>query len=350
MTNFPIFIGGLQRSGTSLMRAIVGSHPDIAIFQWDIPLWTKFFCLFRDQDLGDPDVLGKLLDTIFSSKQVKDCHVSLNRHAVEKRISEAAENELTCGLVFQCFLEEYARAVKRPRWGLKTPHNEFFAEDIFAAYPDARMVQLVRDPRDVAVSYQSYGGGAWNYSARDHMDKWEKSVALARINEKRYKGRYLCVRYEDLVNDPEQTIQDVCGILSIDFMPCMLEMTGQLGWKGNNSFFDDVGRQSKAISTAAMGRYRTSLKPFLIYEYQKCLNKDLLQLGYSIENFSFRERAGFSLKRLSQSVLLRITSFGQAIVSKADTLLKETPMHAPVRKLYRSVLESITQLYSLGRK
>ena len=45
---------------------------------------------------------------------------------------------------------------------------------------------------------------------------------------------------------------------------CMLEAKGHPGWKGGNSFFNDIGQESESISTAGIGRYRTLLRPDFI--------------------------------------------------------------------------------------
>jgi hypothetical protein len=353
MTEAPIFIGGMQRSGTSLMRAIIGSHPDVAIFEWDLPLWTCFFSSFRHRDLGDPVALAELIDAIFSSEKVKACHVSVDRDAIKMCISEQPNHKITCGLVFQCFLEEYANAIGRPRWGLKTPDNELFAKDIFDAYPNAGMVQLIRDPRDVAVSYQSYGGGSWNYSGREHIAKWRRSAELARRHTERYKDRYLCVRYEDLVDDPETTTRDVCDTLGLEFNSCMLETRGQLGWNGSNSFFDDIGERSMTISTVGIGRYRTKLRPHLIYLYQKHLRANLLQYGYDLETLSFSmyQRTALNLKWSAESFTQRISTFGRALASNAAAVLQGTPIYIPVRAVYRMMYRLIAdQSRSRGPK
>jgi hypothetical protein len=331
----PIFVGGMQRSGTSLMRAIIGSHPDVAMFEWDLPLWTDFLGRFQGRPLSDPTVLKELLDGIFAHEKYQGCDVQLDRAAIEERI--AAAGSVSCGLVFQCFLEEYARALGRPRWGLKTPHNEFFADDIFAAHPTARMVQLIRDPRDVAVSYQSYDGGSWDYSARDHLAQWKRSLELAQQHARRYEGRYLAVRYEDLVTHPEATIRRVCAIVDLDFRPCLLEASGHLGWEGANSFFNDVGRDSKTISTAGIGRYRTRLRPDLILLYQRQLRPELLQWGYNLERFSPWRRAVIGVRSFGHDAGTSLRNQARASKNCLRGLLQKTPLYAPASSLYRCV-------------
>ena len=216
MNDTPVFIGGLQRSGTSLMRAIIGSHPDIAIYPSDLPLWTDFYNRYKDLDLNNRDQCDKLMHAIQSNDRVQQCQVRIDFNALRNTIS--AEPQLTINLVFGHFMQAYAREIGRPRWGLKTPYNEFFSEAIFSAFPTAKMIQLIRDPRDVAVSYKSYQKGAWKwrYNILLHIREWKKSVRLARENEMKYPGSYMTVRYEDLVLHPEKTMRQVCQRIHLD--------------------------------------------------------------------------------------------------------------------------------------
>ncbi|HBL10559.1 MAG TPA: hypothetical protein DD379_03955, partial [Cyanobacteria bacterium UBA11162] len=78
----PIFIGGLHRSGTSLMRAIIGSHPTVAIYQTDLPLWRKFYNRYKDLDLNDPNIREQLIEKIFSDRKLEEAEVKLARDLI----------------------------------------------------------------------------------------------------------------------------------------------------------------------------------------------------------------------------------------------------------------------------
>ena len=121
----------------------------------------------ENKDLSSPNVVSERLSAIFENRKIKACDVPLARDKIEKRICQD-HRPITCGLVFEYVLTEYAMVLDRPRWGLKTPYNEFFAEDIIAAHPNTRMIQLIRDPRDVAVSFRSYDGGLAILRERSH--------------------------------------------------------------------------------------------------------------------------------------------------------------------------------------
>lgn len=265
MLQQPIFIGGLHRSGTSLMRAIVGSHPAVTLYKSDLPLWTKFYDRHKSLDLNDRTNLQNLLNEIFNHKKADD--LASVRSEIERQLLDSIDSKnLTFGTICEIVLKAYARS-QHPeleganiltRWGLKTPYNEFFTDAIFEAYPHAKMVQLLRDPRDVAVSVASRG---WSKTLEQTCKEWQDSARLAQTNTHKYAGSYVVVRYEDLVKNPEAIARQICQTLEMDYSPEMLAMQGHHGWRGSNSYFDDIGYKQQGISSSGLGRFVDLLDP-----------------------------------------------------------------------------------------
>jgi hypothetical protein len=272
----PIFIGGLQRSGTSLMRAILGSHPTLAIYKSDLPLWTKFYKQYKDSNLNDLDFRVRLLDEIVSDrKSLKIIGLTFNSQEILDSLQN--ESHVTFGILFQHLLRQYAKLIGRPRWGLKTPHNEFWTDEIFAAYPDAKMIHIIRDPRDVAVSVDSRG---WDKPLEKTCRKWQQSAQLGKINSEKYADSYMVVRYEDLVRNPESTTQKVCDFVKLDYTPDLLKMDAQLGWRGSNSHFEDLGYEHDGISEKAIGRYVEYLDSTDRVLIEDFLKEEMIQWQY----------------------------------------------------------------------
>lgn len=272
----PIFIGGLQRSGTSLMRAIIGSHPTLAIYKSDLPLWTKFYKHNKDLDLNNLDARKQLLDQIIAdNKSLKIIGLTFNAEEILESLKD--ESTVTFGILFQQLLRQYAKLIGRPRWGLKTPHNEFWTDEIFAAYPDAKMIHLIRDPRDVAVSVESRG---WDKPLEKTCHKWQQSAHLATINQQKYAGSYIVVRYEDLVRNSESIIEKVCKIVQLEYTTDLLKMNAQLGWRGSNSHFDDLGYEYEGISQQAIGRYKEHISPLDKKFIENYLKDEMLEWQY----------------------------------------------------------------------
>jgi len=99
------------------------------------------------------------------------------------------------------------------RWVEKTPYNEYYASRIFAWWPEARCVHVVRDPRDNFVSYRRKHP---DWTAETFARNWRRSTQAGLDNEKRFgRSRYLLIRYEDFTCAPEETIQMLCAFLAI---------------------------------------------------------------------------------------------------------------------------------------
>jgi len=324
MSQSPIFIGGMQRSGTSLMRSMIGSHPAVAIFQWDLPIWTKIYPVFQHVSTGGKQLCDAVLDAFFASNKVKNCDMQLDRDRV--RIRALSVKPVDFANIAEAFLSEYAELVGRPRWGLKTPQNEFYAEQIFSAYEDARMIQLVRDPRDCSLSVQNYDEKwAQNYDAVEHAQTWRQSVKLGLKYQNQFAGRYLVIKYEDLVRDPENSVRRACETLDLEFQPEMLSMNGHLGWRGNSSSFNQHEPKEKKISTESIGRYQQQSSDFDLRLYQTILQDELRTLGYAIDP----ERT--SLPRHIQFAI------------KAEKILQGSIFERHASKLRRHVIRRVRQ-------
>ena len=108
---------------------------------------------------------------------------------------------------------------------MQTGLIERYADMLFAADPDARVLHMVRDPRDryegSLALWPDGRGRAGGATAR-----WTYSMRLAQRHVRKYPDRYRVVRYEDMVCDTEGTLRSVCAFLDEDFDPEMLGMPG----------------------------------------------------------------------------------------------------------------------------
>jgi hypothetical protein len=123
--------------------------------------------------------------------------------------------------VIRCFYELYAERQRKPRWGDKTPIYVTSMREIGAELGEARFVHLIRDGRDVALSRRKRGMGAGKPIA-DAAERWRRRIERARSQARRLRGRYLELRFEDLVDDPEPALRSVCELVELDYDPSML--------------------------------------------------------------------------------------------------------------------------------
>lgn len=108
------------------------------------------------------------------------------------------------------FEEHIARLTGKPIWAEKSPQNIKLIGPFLEAFPEARAIHLVRDPRDVVLSLLARGR-----SLLEGAEIWLTSVAAA--HPFRAHPRLLEIRYEDLILAPEKTLGAVCAHVGVKF-------------------------------------------------------------------------------------------------------------------------------------
>ena len=144
----PVFVAGLERSGTSLMFALLASHPDLAMTR-RTNLWTHFYRQYGD--LSEPANLDRCLATMSRYRRI----VKLEPDVERLRRDFIGGDDHTYATLFALLEQQYADRIGRRRWGDKSLHTERYADPILAAYPDARILHMIRDPRDRYASSQT---------------------------------------------------------------------------------------------------------------------------------------------------------------------------------------------------
>lgn len=273
MERGPVFVAGLERSGTSLTYALLASHPNIAMTR-RTNLWRHFFG--QHGDLADPANLERCLATMRRYKRLVVLDLDFGRLRREFLVGERTYPRL-----FALLEAQVAERVGRPRWGDKSLHTEHYADDIFEAYPGARILHMIRDPRDrYASSYARWKvrrGGVGAGTA-----EWLSSARLARRNARHHPDRYLIVRYETLATEPEASLRNICAFIDEPFTREMLAMEGAPDFReGGNSSYGK--RDPGVISTGSIGRFREVLSPRQIAFIQILAGREMASFRYEPE-------------------------------------------------------------------
>ncbi len=271
LRDHPIFICGHPKAGTSLLRAVFDSHPQLVVY----PEETIFFRRFVPGAAGLPvDAQLALADEqlihIFrwnrrhpdpSQKGFPDrdySHISYEQ--VRQTMYDLVEAQhRNLGDLLSAAVLAYGQAAgqagpERRAWVEKSPYNEFFADQIFDWWPEARCVHILRDPRDNFASYRRKHPG---WQAEFFARNWRRSTLAGVGNQARYgRGRYLILRYEDLTRTPQESLQQLTSFLGIDWNASLAAPTrAGAEWAGN-SMFDD---QFQGISAAPVSRWKAEL-------------------------------------------------------------------------------------------
>ena len=245
-------IGGCPRSGTTLLRCLLGSHPNIGC-----EVETRVF---------HRTVLPKHVERLAM-------WLGLDRAVVDQLYRSSTAQAQFVERLFA----EYCRVRGKPRWAEKTPDNVKVVDYIFEHFPRAKFVHGIRDGRDVVCSFRTHpsakivGGVAHPVETRRSVEhcarRWTKAVA----GGLRFRGHpgYHEVRYEDLVAQPEEALREL------------------LTWAGEP--WDDAVLQP--IYSSAIGRWRDDLTPDEAETVVQIAGPLLAELGYAEDASWVREHA-----------------------------------------------------------
>ena len=126
----PVFIAGSDRSGTTLMFALLASHPDLCMVR-RTNMWRYFYQ--RYGDLASPENFERCLDEMVRYRRMR--HLQPDADRIRR---EFVEGDPSYGRLFCLFHRHHAERAGKSRWGDKSLHTEHFADDIFAEFPGSR--------------------------------------------------------------------------------------------------------------------------------------------------------------------------------------------------------------------
>jgi len=217
VSDVPAIVLGVSRSGTTLLKAMLDRHSELAI-----PTESYFVPQLWDRHGAAPD-RDAFLDDVGRLERIAEW--GLTREAVAARLPARP----TFAQAIAAIYGAYAAARGKPRYGDKTPAYMEHLGLLDRAFPGARYVHIVRDGRDAGLSFLAMRrrprfNWARPRSLAAFAAAWRQEVQAARrFGATRAAGRYLELRYEDLVAEPDRRLRDVCEFLDLAYEPAMLE-------------------------------------------------------------------------------------------------------------------------------
>lgn len=215
----PFFIIGFQRSGTTLLRMMLDSHPRVAVPLDTTGLWARYD--ERRAEFGDletPADRRRMVEALLGEERIRLWETELEAAELADRAERAGGDYPA---IVSAFYEAYAEAHGKDRWGSKDPGDMLRIDRIDGWFPDARFVHIVRDGRDACLSQrdQAFGHDDLLACAAD----WGRQVWwVRRMGRILGPSRYHELRYEDLVTDPERELRSLCRTLTLEYDAAML--------------------------------------------------------------------------------------------------------------------------------
>ena len=266
---------GCGRSGTTLVRAIFDSHSQLAVTHH-----AQFIVEMGRHRRRYESVHGlsteRFLADLFASHRFPLLQVSQEavRQALATPVPSYADG-------VRRVLGLYAEHQGKPRYADKTPGHVLRIGLLGEMFPEARFVHVIRDGRSSWLGYRDRGFGP--ESLPDAAFNWKGRVLRGRrAGLALGEGRYREVRYEDLVDRPEETLAPLCAFLGLEYEPDMLRFheradTVLAGMGSSGRFaFENVSRPL----TAGLRNWRDELPPDELELFDAIAGDLLADLGY----------------------------------------------------------------------
>lgn len=204
-----VFVVGCERSGTTLLRAMLDSHSELAM-----PPESYFLVPL----MKEPYAPQSFLDLLAEHRRFARWGLPIEE--VERELQDARPGDLAAAV--RVLYRTYARSRGKSRWGDKSPGYVRRIRALAGLLPEAHFVHIIRDGRDVALSWLEtpFGPG----SITEAAERWRKDVrAGRRAGRKHAEDRYMEVRYERLVSRPKRVLRRLCDFARLGFEPGMLD-------------------------------------------------------------------------------------------------------------------------------
>jgi len=215
----PLFLVGMPRSGTKLLRDLLNQHPRVGIPRVEtefLPDWHRRWSSFGD--LSQLDAFRAFHASVQGSPYFVYMAEDEGGSATADAWHAACRSFDLPG-VFEALMRLDAGLADRDDaiWGDKSPGYIRALPLLDDLFPQARLLHIVRDVRDYCLSMNT----AWGKHPLRAAQRWVDAVGRAQAVGDLIGARYLELRYEDLLGDPEGALQRVCAFLGIGYLPSM---------------------------------------------------------------------------------------------------------------------------------
>ena len=305
----PFFIVGAERSGTTLLRLILGHHPEIT------PC-NEFDYAVAELPWEDADHWPDA--DAYRAWVVNDRRYKLSGCEIDQSTDFPGQ--------IRSFL---GQARKRPEQTLfgAVVHRKF--HHLVRIWPQAKYIHLVRDPRNVAASVMKMGWAGTAWHGPDEWFRVERCWDLLRA--KISPSSFIEIRYEDFIAEPEQTVKEICGFLGVDYEPDMMQI--------------DRGTTYSPPSKKVAGRWSESLTPYQVRCVETRVGAMLVDRGYEPSGYppivpSAPWRAVMSILDRINRFRVRMRKFG-TFLSLKYMVSRKLPFKGWRRSVQREFDEAI---------
>ena len=259
------FIVGYPRSGTTLLSVLLDRHSRLCVTS-ETAFFDEIAPALRPSDNS------LLLEVLSNWRRLPE--LGLEPEMVRQRLGKS---NWTAGDVFAALLDLYALRRRKLRCGEKTPQHLLHVPTIRHLFPEAKIICLLRDGREAALSLQ---GMPWGWGLPAAAELWQQYVQLMEQFVSQYPSHFMVVRYEDLLRSTEKVLSRTMEFLSECFEPGQLDtnipsqvvLPRSVQWKGKALEPIDIHQARRRCLEAKQEELA-----FL----ERVLDRDLRRCGYA---------------------------------------------------------------------
>ena len=275
-----IFLTGLPRSGTKLLRDLLNGHSQISIPQVEtvmIPYLVKKFGL--DCDLNDQNEYQGLVTAVkqtpfFRRYQSRDLEFDFDgfRHS---------NSTISWSLFFEKLIAFYGPKPCNDNTiiGDKTPGYIDHTDLLLSIWPNARIIHIVRDPRDYVCSVRK----VWSKNIFRAAGRWNDTMVRLNKKENLHNENLHTIYYEDLLDNPQAELGKVCEFLGIAFEENMLVL------EASHEQYGEAKGQTKVVHSNK-NKYKEILSPEQVRHVEELVYNGAKLHNYELTNSNINAR------------------------------------------------------------
>jgi hypothetical protein len=290
----PVFVLGCGRSGTKLLYHTLLSAGGFAVYHAESNAFNLIGLRFGS--LAKLENRRALLGHWLKSKLFY--RSGLTREEIEPQILKDCHN---AGDFLRILMDTIARKQGVERWAESTPLHLLYLPLIKKFFPDALIIHIIRDGRDVTVSLNRIG---WikplpwdkNRSLLAPAIFWRWIVRKGRKYGRSMAGDYLELHFEDVVQKPRETLARLGAFIDHDLNYDRIQQNAQGALRDPNSSFRGDGAEKESHP---IGRWKTLLPGTEVAQVESLIGDLLRETDYQLASTDAERRRTFSISLMS---------------------------------------------------
>ncbi|NES72298.1 MAG: sulfotransferase [Okeania sp. SIO2D1] len=246
-----IFVFGAPRSGTTLMKLILGAHPNLTGpgYETGIFMYREIFSL-----------------TFYGLTQ-------LEIENIQKQSQDIVD-------FFDRLAERTLKKYDGTRFIEKTPPHVLKIDFLTKYFPNSQFINMYRDGRDCYCSARNHPNVVQGKSIEKYAKYWKRCIN-ARLGQGN-NSNILDVKYEDLTLQPERVVKQIMNFLGEDYYPSQLDPSQYSQNMITKTNRPEFALLSKPINSSRVNRHKQELSSDEINKFNQIAGNQLKQIGYEV--------------------------------------------------------------------